>query len=133
MGQILAIIEYTLYLFCSNCNFCLYKTICLILFFDLHALIHGGFYISTNDIPFLIPSLITGASIFGFGLLIIRPYGLMGLILLQFFCMAACNFWYSTYLSLKLLHWPFPIYVRNIILNGPRYWSNKLTSYIKKI
>jgi len=102
------------------------------LFFDLHALIHGTFYISTNDVPFLIPGLITGAVTVGVGYLVIPGYGLLGLVLVQFLANLACNFWFSTYLSLKLIKWPFTVYLNDVFIEGFKYWFNRISGYIKR-
>jgi O-antigen/teichoic acid export membrane protein len=111
----------------------IYVILSLYLFFDLHALIHGTFYISTNDVPFLIPGLITGAVTVGVGYLVIPEYGLLGLVLVQFLANLACNFWFSTYLSLKLVRWPFLVYLNDVFIEGYRYWLNRLSVTMKKL
>ena len=98
----------------------------------MHALIHGTFYISTNDVPFLIPGLITGAVTIGVGYLVIPDYGLLGLVIVQFLANLACNFWFSTYLSLKLTRWPFLVYLNDVFIEGYKYWFNRISGYIKK-
>lgn len=110
----------------------IYVILSLYLFFDLHALIHGTFYISTNDVPFLIPGLITGAVTVGVGYLVIPEYGLLGLVLVQFLANLACNFWFSTYLSLRLTRWPFLVYLNDVFIEGYKYWFKRLLGYIKK-
>ena len=95
---------------------------------ESHALIHGTIYISTNDVPFLIPGLITGALTFFLGSLVLSRWGLPGLVLLQLVLNLANNFWYSAYLSLKLLSWPLVTYLKNVFINGPRYWISRIAA-----
>lgn len=92
------------------------------LLFETNALIHGTIYISTNAVPFLIPSLITGVATFGLGMLVLPKWGLLGLVSLQVLLNFGNNFWYSTYLSLKLIHWSFRDYLFDVFIGGPRYW-----------
>jgi hypothetical protein len=99
--------------------------ICVYLLFESHALIHGTIYISTNAVPFLIPALITGAATYLVGSLILPKYGLLGLMILQVGLNFGNNFWYSTYLSLKLVQWPFFRYIRDISLGGIKYWVKR--------
>jgi len=93
---------------------------------ESNALIHGTIYISTNDVPFLIPGLITGATTFILGSLVLPKWGLAGLILLQLVLNLGNNFWYSTYLALKLLSWPFVAYLKNVFIDGPSYWISRI-------
>ena len=96
------------------------------LLFETNALIHGTIYISTNAVPFLIPSLITGIATFGLGMLVLPKWGLLGLVLLQVILGFGNNFWYSTYLSLKLIHWSFRDYIYDVFIGGLRYWVNSV-------
>lgn len=96
------------------------------IFMETHALYHGTIYISTNDVPFLIPGLITGILTFVLGGLILPRWGLLGLIILQVVLNLGNNFWYSTYLSLKLTQWPFRTYLKNVFIDGPVFWKAKL-------
>lgn len=96
------------------------------LLFETNALIHGTIYISTNAVPFLIPGLITGASTFVFGMMVLPKWGLLGLVTLQVLLNFGNNFWYSTYLSLKLVQWPFKRYLYDVFIGGPRYWISSL-------
>jgi O-antigen/teichoic acid export membrane protein len=106
--------------------------ISLFLFFDLHALIHGTFYISTNDVPFLIPALITGAVTIGVGYLAIPSYGLLGLVIVQFLANVACNFWFSIYLTLRLTKWPFHVYLYDVFFEGSKYWISRSLRFLKQ-
>ena len=95
------------------------------LLFESHSLIHGTIYISTNAVPFLIPGLITGLATFILGSLVLPKWGLMGLIILQVALNFGNNFWYSTYLNLKLIHWPFKDYLLQVFIKGPAYWISR--------
>lgn len=96
------------------------------LLFEANALIHGTIYISTNAVPFLIPSIITGVATFGLGMLVLPKWGLLGLVSLQVILNFGNNFWYSTYLSLKLIQWSFRDYLYDVFIGGPKYWINSL-------
>jgi len=101
------------------------------LLFESHALIHGTIYISTNAVPFLIPGLVTGLATFVLGSLVLPKWGLLGLIILQVTLNFGNNFWYSAYLSLKLIHWPLKDYLLQVFIKGPAYWISR-ASGIKK-
>jgi len=96
------------------------------IFMEAHALFHGTIFISTNDVPFLIPGLITGILTFIVGGWVLPEYGLLGLLILQVILNLGNNFWYSTYLSLKLTHWSLLKYLENVFIDGPRYWISTL-------
>lgn len=88
---------------------------------EIHASMMASIYTSTNQIPFLIPSLVSGAVMFSLGFVVLPYYGLLGVILLQFVVQLSFNYWFSTYLSLKLIKWPFFIYIRDLFRNGIRF------------
>jgi len=96
------------------------------LILESQALIMGTIYISTNDVPFLVPGLITGAATYILGSFVLPKWGLLGLITLQMALNLGNNFWYSTYLSLKLIHWPLLTYIRDVAIEGPRYWISRI-------
>lgn len=96
------------------------------IFMEAHALFHGTIYISTNDVPFLIPGLITGVVTFFVGGMILPAWGILGLTILQVVLNLGNNFWYSSYLSLKLTHWPILKYLKNVFIDGPVYWKSRL-------
>ncbi len=83
--------------------------------FEIHAAMHATIYSSTNQIPFLIPSLVSGITVIVFGFMVLPIYGLIGLVLLQFLIQLSFNYWYSWYLSLKLLKWPLKDYIRDVL------------------
>jgi O-antigen/teichoic acid export membrane protein len=107
----------------------IYIILSVIMILDLHARIHGLFYISTNSVPFLIPSLITGASMIVLGYYVSGPYGILGVVLVQLIVNAMCNFWFSAYLSLKLIKWPFLNYLYDITINGTKIWYKRILDF----
>lgn len=107
--------------------FAIYVIISTFLFLELNGLFHGTFYLTTNAVPFLLPGIITSVFMVLLGFLVLPKYGLLGLVLVQLILNMGCNFWYSTYLSLKLIHWPFKKYLHDIFVNGSKYWIHKLT------
>jgi O-antigen/teichoic acid export membrane protein len=94
-------------------------------FFDMHSDFHAGIYTSTNHIPFLLPSLISGVLIVVIGYFVLPIYSLTGLIIVRFLIQASFNYWYATSLSLKLLKWPFKQYLVDLPLQGSKYLTNK--------
>ena len=86
--------------------------------FEIHASMMASIYTSTNQIPFLIPSLVSGAVMFSLGFVALHHFGLLGVILLQFFVQLSFNYWFSTYLSLKLIKWPLFTYIGDLFRNG---------------
>jgi hypothetical protein len=96
---------------------------------DIHATYHASIYTSTNHIPFLIPSILTGAIIIGFGFYILPYYGLIGILLVRFIAQLSFNGWYSTYLSLRFLRWPLLDYISDVPSNGIRYMSAKIKEF----
>jgi hypothetical protein len=93
---------------------------------DLHSSFHAGIYTSTNHIPFLIPSIVSGAIIIALGFYILPIYGLLGIILVRFLVQISFNNWYAMYLSLKLLKWPLYKYIYEFPLIGSKFIINKL-------
>ena len=107
----------------------IYIILSIIMTLDLHARIHGLFYISTNSVPFLIPSLITGAAMVVFGYFASKSYGIIGVVLVQLIVNAMCNFWFSTYLSLKLIRWPFLNYLYDITIYSTKVWHKRIINF----
>ncbi len=93
---------------------------------DMHSSFHAGIYTSTNHIPFLIPSIVSGAIIIALGFYILPIYGLLGIILVRFLVQISFNNWYAMYLSLKLLKWPLYKYIYEFPLIGSKFIINKL-------
>jgi hypothetical protein len=102
---------------------------CLTVMLDLHASFHATIYTSTNHIPFLVPSLISGSVIIGLGFLVLPIYGLVGILMVRLIAQLSFNNWYSVYLSLKLLNWPFLIYLTDVPKKGVVYLYNKAIEF----
>jgi O-antigen/teichoic acid export membrane protein len=96
---------------------------------DSHSTFHAGIYISTNHIPFVIPSLVSGIVILGGGFLILPKYGLAGIIMLKFLVQLAFSNWYSMVLSLRLLKWPLKDYLIELPVIGSRFIIEKVKSF----
>jgi O-antigen/teichoic acid export membrane protein len=96
---------------------------------DTHSTFHASIYISTNHIPFVIPSLVSGAIILGVGFLIMPVYGLIGIILLKFLVQLAFSNWYSMVLSLRLLKWPLKNYFLEFPSIGFQFMFEKVKSF----
>jgi O-antigen/teichoic acid export membrane protein len=109
----------------------IYIIISCFLIFELNSLFHGTFYLTTNEVPFLIPGMITGFLMVVIGIWILPRYGLLGLVSVQLSLNLACNFWYSTYLSLNLLKWPLKHYISDVVIGGPRYWLHRIAKMTK--
>lgn len=103
----------------------LFAIMCITVMLDLHASFHATIYTSTNHIPFLIPSLISGAIIVGLGFYVLPIYGLLGILLVRFFSQIAFNNWYAVFLSLRLLDWSFLHYLYEVPQKGLIYLYNK--------
>ena len=87
---------------------------------EIHAGMHATMYTSTNQIPFLIPSLVSGAVVIVVGFMVLPVYGVLGLVTAQFLTQLSFNYWYSWYLSLKLVNWPLKDYLKDVLLGGVR-------------
>jgi O-antigen/teichoic acid export membrane protein len=96
---------------------------------DSHSTFHAGIYISTNHIPFVIPSLVSGIVILGGGFLVLPKFGLMGIIVLKFVVQLAFSNWYSMVLSLRLLKWPIKDYFIEFPVLGSRFIYEKVRSF----
>jgi hypothetical protein len=98
----------------------IYVLMMLMTAFEIHGAMHGTIYSSTNLVPFLIPSLVSGAVVVIGGFLVLPVYGVLGLVLLQFLTQLSFNYWYSWYLSLKLVKWPLLEYLKDVLRAGVR-------------
>jgi hypothetical protein len=99
---------------------------------DSHSTFHAGIYISTNHVPFVIPSLVSGILILGVGFIIMPVYGLIGVILLKFLVQIAFSNWYSMVLSLRLLNWPLKNYVYEFPILGSKFLYQRVKSLFTK-
>lgn len=97
-----------------------------------HSAFHASIYISTNQVPFLIPSTVSGGLIIGLGLLVLPRYGVMGLVLTQFFIQLAFNNWFAVWLSLGLLKWNFFNYLRMMPVYGVRGVIDKAKYFLNR-
>jgi len=82
---------------------------------ELHHAYHAQIYMGSNHVPFLLPGLISGIAIVGLGFGVVDTYGLIGIVLIQFFVQLSLNNWYPVYLNLKLLNWKFMSYLKCLI------------------
>ena len=111
----------------------IYFIFALAIFLDAHDTMQGTVYISTNHVPFLIPSLVSGALMILVGFLVLPLYGLLGLVMVKLLVGLGVNNWYSTYLSLRLLNWNFSDYLVDISCNGFKFWKNRLLEIFKPV
>jgi O-antigen/teichoic acid export membrane protein len=99
---------------------------------DSHATFHAGIYISTNHVPFVIPSLVSGIIILGLGFLVLPVYGLMGIIMVKFLVQISFGNWYAMVLSLRLLNWPLKNYIVEFPVLGSKFVYQKIASFFAK-
>jgi hypothetical protein len=88
---------------------------------DLHASFHATIYTSTNHVPFVLPSTISGGLILLAGFLVLPTQGLLGIVLAKFLIQFLVNNWYAPLLSLRLLEWPLLRYMYQFPLYGVRF------------
>lgn len=96
---------------------------------EYHHAIHAQIYMGSNHIPFLFPALVSGFLILGIGFNVVDTYGLMGIVLTQFFVQLSINNWYPVYLDLKLLNWKLKDYLNDIVITAPKLL---IEGFIKK-
>lgn len=96
---------------------------------DSHSTFHAGIYISTNHVPFVLPSLISGVVILGGGFLVLPQYGLIGIIMMKFVVQLAFSNWYAMVLSLRLLQWPIKNYLWEFPLLGSKFIYSKIKTF----
>ena len=82
---------------------------------ELHHAYHAQIYMGSNHVPFLLPGLVSGLAIVGLGFGVIDTYGLIGVVLVQFFVQLSLNNWYPVYLNLNLLNWRFRDYLKCLV------------------
>lgn len=80
-------------------------------FLELHHSLSASIYVSTNDIPFVVPSIVSGVSIVILGYCLMGYYSLLGIVFAQFLVQIVFNNWYPTYKLLKYLEIPFKEYM----------------------
>lgn len=124
--------DWTLQLIHSNTRFLgtnLLILMCLTVFLDLHSCMHASIYTSTNHVPFLIPALISGIVIVALGFNVLPLYGLLGILMVRFLVELSFDNWYTVFMSLRLLNWPFHKYVTEMPTIGLNFVKEKLFDY----
>ncbi len=111
----------------------LYFVLALSVLLDTYSATNTNVYISTNHIPFMYPTLISGILIISIGFLILPIYGLLGVVTLRLIIELCYNYWYPNYLNLKLLNWKFNIHISDIWRNGFAYWKRRGFEILKSI
>jgi len=99
---------------------------------DLHASFHATIYTSTNDVPFVIPALGSGALILVVGFWVIPTHGVMGILMAKFFIQFLVNNWFAPFLSLRLLKWPLHRYLYQFPYYGIRFLSGLVKDNLLK-
>lgn len=94
---------------------------------EMHAGFHSNLYISTNEVPFLWPTLISGVLILVMGFMAMPVWGILGIVLVQFVVQLSFNNWYPVYLSLRLLDWPLTRYLKDVNTFGFTFLIKKAT------
>ena len=79
--------------------------------FEVQAAMFRTIYISTNQVPFLIPILVSGAVIIVLGFIILPYYGLLGIVLVQFLIQLSFNYWFPVVLSFRLINWNITTFI----------------------
>lgn len=100
--------------------------------FDSFSWVHGTIYVSTNHVPFMIPTIINGALIVLVSYLSLDAWGIKGIILSKFIIQLAFINWFGPYLNLKLLSWRFDTHIRDIFTTGSKEWICKLRLAVSK-
>ena len=90
------------------------------LLLELNHSVFAGLYLLTNDVPFLIPSVVSGLFIFGLSYLGVSQYGLNAVIVVPFFVQLVCNNWYPIYKVKKF----FQVNIFKVVLNTPNNLLN---------
>ena len=75
---------------------------CVIYLLEINHVVHANVYTSTNHIPFVMPTIISGILIFVLSFLVVETYDLIGVLLVQLCVQLSFNNWYPIYLNHKL-------------------------------
>jgi len=81
---------------------------------ELHHAYHAQIYMGSNHIPFVFPALVSGVAILLIGFSVVDRYGLLGVVLTQFFVQLSINNWYPVYKTFNLLNWNVKDYLKSI-------------------
>lgn len=103
-----------------------YVLLCVTMMLEMHHSMHSQIYMATNDVPFVVPSLISGGLIVVLGGAVVGRFGLLGLLGVQFVVQVAFSNWYPVLLSLRLLQWPVRDYVRDLLHGATHVLSYRL-------
>lgn len=68
---------------------------------EVHHCAYSVFYITKNQVPFLWASIISGLAVVGLSLLVVREFGVWGLLLAQGAVQAVFNNWYPAWLVFR--------------------------------
>jgi hypothetical protein len=101
--------------------------------FDSFSWVHGTVYVSTNHVPFMIPTVINGALIVLMSYLSLGTWGIQGVILSKFIIQLAFINWFAPYLNLNLLNWKFSQHMKDISILGGKLWFFKIKAVISKL
>jgi O-antigen/teichoic acid export membrane protein len=86
------------------------------LLLELNHSIYAGLYLLTNDVPFVIPSILSGTFIFIGCYFSVSSYGLLSIIVVPFIVQLCFNNWYPLYKVKKY----FKINILELLLNTPK-------------
>lgn len=104
----------------------------LAIIFEVHAAMHRNIYISTNQVPFLLPILISGVVFIILGFLVLPYYGLFGVVLLQFLIQFSFNYWFPVILSFRLMNWDFLSYIKGLYIFGFKRTYHQVSGEFQK-
>lgn len=82
---------------------------------ESHHSAHAQAYMTTNDVPFMWPALLSGMMILCVGWFAIQWHGVLGLSLVLLLVQSAFNNWYPVYLNLRSLQWRFWDYTCDLL------------------
>tara|TARA_R110001583_G_scaffold10782_16_gene49638 strand:+ start:10439 stop:11737 length:1299 start_codon:yes stop_codon:yes gene_type:complete len=92
----------------------LLSIILLMFFLEMHHVAHAMVYETTNNIPFVKISIISGITIYVIAKSLSPTYGIIGIIGSQFVIQFIGNNWFPVYLNLKSLNWPLILYIQDL-------------------
>jgi O-antigen/teichoic acid export membrane protein len=92
---------------------------------EAHHVFHSNVYSTTNHLPFVVLSLTSGLLIVSLGVLV-APWGVMWLAIVQTGVQIIGNNWYPVYLNLKSLDWHIDDYLSKICIEPMRRKSSAL-------
>jgi len=90
---------------------------------ELHSAFHTQIYMTTNQIPFVWPVVISGTTIVTISLAVVGNFQLLGVVLVQLLIQASFLHWYPVYLTLKMLDWPLNTYAYGLVTFGTKSYE----------